>query len=39
MGLRLAMVKRMVEQAGGSVHFTSRLDEGTSFFVSLPLHK
>ena len=39
MGLGLAMVKRMVEQAGGSVHFTSRLDEGTSFFVSLPLHK
>ena len=39
MGLGLAMVKRMVEQAGGSVRFTSRLDEGTSFFVSLPLHK
>ena len=39
MGLGLAMVKRMVEQAGGSVHFTTRLDEGTSFFVSLPLQK
>ncbi|MBP7514296.1 MAG: HAMP domain-containing protein [Flavobacteriales bacterium] len=37
MGLGLAMVKRMVEQAGGSVHFTTRMDEGSSFVVSLPL--
>lgn len=36
-GLGLAMVKRMVEQAGGNVWFESREGEGTSFFVSLPL--
>ncbi len=37
MGLGLAMVKRMVEQAGGRVWFESRGDAGTSFFVELPL--
>jgi signal transduction histidine kinase len=37
MGLGLAMVKRIVEQAGGSVRFESREGEGTTFFVSLPL--
>lgn len=39
MGLGLAMVKRMVEQAGGSVHFTTRPGEGTSFHIVLPLVK
>jgi len=38
MGLGLAMVKRMVEQAGGTVRFETRMDEGTTFIVSLPLH-
>jgi nitrogen fixation/metabolism regulation signal transduction histidine kinase len=37
MGLGLAMVKRIVEQAGGSVRFESRDQEGTTFFVVLPL--
>ena len=37
MGLGLAMVKRMVEQASGTVHFTTRLDEGTTFVITLPL--
>ncbi|MBK9288690.1 MAG: ATP-binding protein [Flavobacteriales bacterium] len=37
MGLGLAMVKRIVEQAGGSVRFESREEEGTTFFVVLPL--
>jgi signal transduction histidine kinase len=37
MGLGLAMVKRMVEQAGGRVWFTSEEGRGTSFFVALPL--
>lgn len=31
------MVKRIVEQAGGSVRFESREEEGTTFFVVLPL--
>ena len=39
MGLGLAMVKRMVEQAGGNVNFTTRNGEGTTFVVSLPLLK
>ncbi len=39
MGLGLAMVKRMVEQAGGRVWFETRINEGTSFFVALPLVK
>ncbi|MBK8498965.1 MAG: GHKL domain-containing protein [Flavobacteriales bacterium] len=37
MGLGLAMVKRMVEQAGGTVRFETTPGEGTSFFVTLPL--
>ncbi len=39
MGLGLAMVKSIVEQAGGSVWFTSKEMEGSSFFVSLPEFK
>ncbi|HRT54311.1 MAG TPA: ATP-binding protein, partial [Flavobacteriales bacterium] len=37
MGLGLPMVKRMVENAGGRVWFTSVEGEGSSFFVALPL--
>lgn len=37
-GLGLAMVKRMVEQAGGRVWFQTREGEGSSFFVALPLY-
>jgi signal transduction histidine kinase len=40
MGLGLAMVKRMVEQAGGNVRFETSTESGktgTSFFVELPL--
>jgi two-component system, NtrC family, nitrogen regulation sensor histidine kinase NtrY len=37
MGLGLALVKRMVEQADGTVWFTTQEHEGTSFFVRLPL--
>lgn len=39
MGLGLAMVKRMVEQAHGSVRFETRIGEGTTFIVSLPLYR
>lgn len=37
MGLGLPMVRRMVENAGGRVWFTTEEDVGTSFFVALPL--
>lgn len=37
-GLGLAMVQRMVEQAGGRVWFETHQGQGTSFFVTLPLH-
>jgi len=39
MGLGLAMVKNIVEQANGKVWFQSRIGEGTTFFVSLPESK
>ncbi len=39
MGLGLAMVKRMIEGAGGKVWFESETDRGTSFFFTLPLVK
>ncbi|MEM9025108.1 MAG: ATP-binding protein, partial [Bacteroidota bacterium] len=38
MGLGLSMVKNMVEEAGGRVWFQTEIDQGTSFFVTLPLH-
>ena len=37
MGLGLAMVKRMVEQAGGRVWFETERIDRTTFYVSLPL--
>lgn len=37
MGLGLPMVKRMVENAGGRVWFTTRPGEGSSFYLALPL--
>jgi len=40
MGLGLAMVKQIVENAGGTVEFKTKLNVGTSFYVNLPaLHK
>lgn len=36
-GLGLSIVKHMVEASGGQVGCISRLGEGTTFFVSLPL--
>jgi signal transduction histidine kinase len=36
-GLGLAIVKRAVEASGGSVSITSRLGEGSTFALSLPL--
>ncbi len=36
-GLGLAIAKRVIEQAGGSIGFTSKPDEGTQFFFTLPV--
>ncbi len=36
-GLGLAMCKRMVEQAKGEIWFESNVEEGTTFFVKLPI--
>lgn len=36
-GLGLAMCKSIVEQAGGSISFETRVGEGTTFFIQLPL--
>lgn len=38
-GLGLAMSKRIVEQANGSIWFETMEGEGSSFFVSLPVSK
>jgi two-component system nitrogen regulation sensor histidine kinase NtrY len=35
MGLGLAMVKRIVEQSAAEIHFDSRLEKGTCFYISL----
>lgn len=39
MGLGLAMVKNIVENAGGKVWFDSKEGIGSSFFVSLPFYE
>lgn len=36
-GLGLAIVERAVEASGGSISLTSRLGEGRTFALSLPL--
>jgi len=36
-GLGLAFVKQAVENAGGTVHFKSSADTGTTFYLSFPL--
>lgn len=35
-GLGLSMCKQFIEMQGGTIRFTSTLDEGTSFFFTLP---
>lgn len=37
MGLGLAMIKNMVESYGGTVHFETVIDKGTTFYVKLPI--
>ena len=36
MGLGLAMVKSIIENAKGSIRFESQESEGTTFFITLP---
>ena len=36
-GIGLAVAKRGVEHAGGSIWFETKIEEGTSFFISLPV--
>lgn len=37
-GLGLCLVKRILDMLGGSVKVRSKVGEGSSFFVSIPLH-
>lgn len=36
MGLGLALTKDIINQAGGSIHFDSEVEKGTSFYITLP---
>lgn len=38
-GLGLAMAKRIIEHAGGTIWFETEEDKGTTFFLSVPLAK
>ncbi|HET6226248.1 MAG TPA: ATP-binding protein, partial [Bacteroidia bacterium] len=38
MGLGLAMVKNIIENTGGHIWFETKVNVGTTFFVSLPVH-
>ncbi len=35
-GIGLSIVKKIVEMGGGSIHLTSKVGQGTSFFFSIP---
>ncbi len=37
-GLGLAIAKRGIEHGGGKIWFDTVLDEGTTFFIKMPLH-
>jgi signal transduction histidine kinase len=37
MGIGLAIVKRIVESARGSIKYKSRVDRGTTFFIEFPI--
>ncbi len=39
MGLGLAMVKNIIQNAGGKIWFETKVGEGTTFFVEFPLYK
>jgi len=39
MGLGLSIVRQIIESAGGSITFTSKIGSGTSFDIELPLVK
>ena len=36
MGLGLAIIKNIIERAGGTIRFETKLGEGTSFFIEIP---
>ncbi|MGC6415139.1 MAG: sensor histidine kinase [Bacteroidia bacterium] len=39
MGLGLAITKKIIEQFGGTIHFETQMNIGTTFFVEFPLIK
>lgn len=39
MGLGLAMVKNIIDNAKGKISFKSKVGEGTTFIIEFPLHK
>lgn len=39
MGLGLAIIKNVIDNAGGSIRFETKFGEGTSFFVTFPLYQ
>jgi signal transduction histidine kinase len=39
MGLGLSIVKNIVANFGGKIWYTTEIDEGTTFYVEIPLYK
>jgi len=37
MGLGLAITKQIIEQSNGKIYFKTEIDEGTTFFIELPI--
>ena len=38
MGLGLALSKKIIENSGGQIRFHSAINQGTTFYISLPVH-
>ena len=38
MGLGLAMVKNIIDDFSGKITFISKLEEGTTFYIKIPIH-
>lgn len=39
MGLGLSIVKNIIDNFGGKIWYSTKIDDGTTFYIEIPLHK